>query len=85
MTTIRAADANPIIMGADRCWRNRMAKPFEALVIDIELRAEGTFVEIVFGALIDYGAFIAAEGISLRLILKKILSDFRSDIFKQKS
>ena len=62
-----------------------MAEPFEALFIDIKLCAKGALVEVLFGALINYSTFVAAEGIALRFIFEKILSDFRANILQQKT
>ena len=62
-----------------------MVQPFVLLLIDIVHRAEGAFVQFLFGALIDDGAFVAREGRAVFFAFEEILPHLGTDGFQKEA
>jgi len=60
-----------------------MVQPFVLLLVDIEHRAEGAFVEFLLCALIDDGAFIARERRAVLFAFEEVLPHFGPDGFEE--
>ena len=72
-------------MRLGRLWRDRVVQPFILLFIDIVLGAEGPFVEVALGALVDERPFVAGKRHAVLVALKEVLPHFRADRFQQKT
>ena len=79
----RAADRDAELLGLDRPGRDRMAQPFIALGVDVELGAERALVQRHLGALIDDRALRARERQAVGLALEEILPHLRPEFLEQ--
>ena len=80
----RPADQNARqVVGRGACSQ-RMLQPFKARVIDIILRAKGPLIQLLFRALIDNRALVAAEGCAVLFIFEEVLPHFGADFFHEK-
>ena len=66
-----------------RCERVR--QPFEPAFVDIEFGAEGDFVELTLGALIDDCPLVATKRGTIHIALDEILPDFGPDHLEEKA
>src|SRR5215471_1970213 len=62
-----------------------MVQPFVLVLIDVVVGAERTLVERLLGALIDNGALVARKGHAVLLVLKEVLTKFRTDTFEDEA
>ena len=83
LRAIGAADGHAEILILDFDRTDRVGEPLIAALIDALFRAKGAFILNVFGALVDDGASIAGKRHLFVVSLKKVLTNFRADHFKE--
>ena len=62
-----------------------MLQPFEAVVVDFELRAEGALVELALGALVHHSALVAIERSAVLLVLEEVLAHLGAHFLEQET
>ena len=83
---IPRADLNPHFGHGQLFFRRqRMVQPFVLLLIDVIHCAEGPFIQVLLGALIDNGPFVARKRRAVLVALKEILAQFGADLFEKKT
>src|SRR5882762_5172571 len=56
------ADTRVMIQGMKVKWFDGVGHPLISFGIDVELRPEGSRIDLLFGALINYGPIVAING-----------------------
>src|SRR5262245_20401336 len=82
LQAIGTANYNPKRRAGGLSCSDGVAEPLEGAVVDIELRAEGDFVELAFGALVHNHTLLARKRCSRRIVLQEVLTDLGPDVLE---
>src|SRR5262249_53650236 len=62
-----------------------MMKPLIVVAIDVVMGAEGSRVELLFGALIDNGSLVPREGRTVLFRLEEVLAELRPNVLEDET
>ncbi|MCY1523661.1 hypothetical protein D9M68_585650 [compost metagenome] len=85
LRAVGAAHGDAEVGVVDARGRHGMVDPFVAVAVDVFLRAEGAFVDLALGALVDDGALRARERRRLRIVFEEVLADLGADEFEKEA